>query len=173
MAFKPAETFPGVIDFTNIDTAAKVQPGFIVRGIDTASGQGAGEFIYLPGISGGTQFVGALVTYNPLKPSTSLATGAGALHNAIPLAVAMSAVTTAANYGWSQITGVATMKKTAVKVNPNVPIFVSATNGRITAAAASGKQVLDAVTVNAATVASATSTVQVLLNRPCSQSQVI
>ena len=71
MAFKPVETFQGVVDFTNIDTTKQVQPGFcIIRGIDTASGQGGGEFMYLPGVSGG-QVAGNLVTYNPLAPSAA------------------------------------------------------------------------------------------------------
>jgi hypothetical protein len=169
MAFKPVETFQGVIDFTNIDTSKKVQPGLIVRGVDTASGQGGGEFMYLPGVV--NTVIGSLVTYNPLTPSTTLAPNTA--HLAQPVAVAMAAVATAGNYGWYQISGVAAMKKTAVKVNPAVPIFLSATAGRIAPTVASGKQILCAISVNAATVASATSTVQVLINRSFAQGQVI
>lgn len=170
MAYKPAETFQGAVDFTNIDTTAKVSVGLICRGVDTASGQGGGEFIYLPGVSGG-QVVGNLVVYNPLKPSATLSPNTA--HLAEPLAVAMSAVGTAANYGWYQIAGVATVKKTATKVNPGVQIYLSATTGRVMATQASGKQVVNAISVNAATVASATSTIQVLINRPFAQGQVV
>jgi hypothetical protein len=169
MAFKPAETFQGVTDFTNIDTTKAVQPGFIVRGVDSASGQGGGEFMYLPGVA--STVVGSLVTYNPLKPSTTLAPNTANL--AQPVAVAMAAVATSTSYGWYQISGVATIKKTAVKVNPAVQIFLSGTAGRVMPTVASGKQIQSAISVNAATVASATSTIQVLINRPFAQGQKI
>jgi len=78
----------------------------------------------------------------------------------------MAANTGVATYGWYQITGVAAVKKTAVKVNPNVPVYMSATAGRLMPTIATAKALLGARTVNAATVASATSTVLVHINRP-------
>jgi hypothetical protein len=129
---------------------------------------GEGEFIYLPGVA--STVVGSLVVYNPLTPSTTLAPSTSNLGQ--PVAVAMS-VCTAGMFGWYQIAGVAVIKKTAVKVNPNVAIFLSATAGRVMPTVASGKEILNARTVNAATVASATSTIQVLLQRPFAEGQVI
>jgi hypothetical protein len=169
MAYKPAETFQGVVDFTNIDTSANrvVTVGLIVRGVDTASSKSGGEFIYLPGVASNT--VGSLVTYNPLSISTTTL-AASTVDQGVPLAVSMSANITTSSYSWYQITGVATIKKSAVKVSPNSKMFIG-TTGRVTAAIASGKTVLPSISVNAATVASATSTVQVFINRSFAQSR--
>lgn len=140
--------------------------GSIIRAYDASLGEG--EFIYLEGVA--STVLGSLVVYNNSAGTTTLAPNTA--HLAEPVAVAMSACT-AANFGWYQIGGIATLKKTAVKVSPNVPIFLSGTAGRIFPTATSGKQILNAITVNAATVASATSTVLVQINRPFAQGQVI
>jgi hypothetical protein len=140
--------------------------GSIIRAYDTTLGEG--EFIYLNGVA--STVVGSLVVYNPLAGSTTLAPSTKNL--AEPVAVAMGACT-AGNFGWYQITGVSVMKKTAVKVNPGVQIFLSATAGRVMSTVASGKEIQNAISVNAATVASATSTIQVLINRPFAQGQTI
>ena len=171
MAFKPAETFQGVVDFTNIDASANrvVTVGMIVRGIDTASGQGSGEFIYLPGVA--SLAVGSVVTYNPLKPSVTLAPHTGNLNS--PLAVAMSANASPTSYGWFQIAGVATISRiTGAKTSPSVPLYLSATAGSVQSVASAGKQIVNCVTVNAATVASATTTIQALINRPFAQGAI-
>lgn len=170
MAFKPAETFQGVVDFTNIDASANrvVQVGLIVRGIDTASGQGAGEFIYLPGVA--SLAVGSLVTYNPLAKTVTLAPHTANLNQ--PLAVSMTANTAATSYSWYQINGVAKIAKTATKISPAVPLYLSATAGQVSSTASAGKQVVNAISVNAATVASATATVQALVQRPFAQGAI-
>lgn len=170
MAYKPAVNQQGVVDFTNIDaSAARTVPvGTIVLGADTASGQGAGEFIYLPGVA--SLAVGALVTYNPLAKTVTLAPHTANLNS--PLAVSMTANTSATSYSWYQIEGVAKIAKTATKINPAVPIFLSATAGSVSSTASAGKQVVNCITVNAATVASATGTVQALINRPFAQGQI-
>jgi hypothetical protein len=77
-----------------------------------------------------------------------------------------------ANYGWYQIAGASVIKKTAVKVSPNVPVYQSATIGRMMSTAASGKELMNARSVNAATVLSATSTITVLTQRPFLQGAV-
>ena len=69
----------------------------------------------------------------------------------------MAANTSITTGSWYQVRGAAVIKKTAVKVSPNVKLYISGTAGRLMPTAASGKQVLDAITVNAATVLSATS----------------
>lgn len=172
MAYFPTESRLGLESFTNVDTATAVPLGTIVRGQDTASGQGGGEFIYLPGVSG--TVVGSLVTYQTGPAGSQKTTLApNTAHLAQPVAVAMAAPATTSNFGWYQIAGVAKIKKTAIKINPSVPIYLSGTAGRVMSTQASGKQVLGAITVNAATVASATSTVQVLINRSFAQGQVV
>ena len=143
--------------------------GTIVRAQDLASSLGEGEFVYLAGAANTT--VGSLVIWNSVAGTTTLSPNTA--HLGEPVAVAMSANTTATSYGWYQISGVARVKKTAVKVNPNVNIFLSATTGRVSSVVASGKEIVNAITVNAATVASATSTVLVSIMRPFAQGQVI
>lgn len=165
MAFKPLETIQGVVDFTNIDASANrtVTVGTVIRGVDALSGAGGGaEFIYLPGNA--SLITGALVSYNPVTKVVTLS--ANATKQGFPVAVAMSANTATTSYGWYQIAGVATIKKTAVKVSPGVRVYQSGTAGRIFSTSTTGEVILNAITVNAATVASATSTVQVLIQRP-------
>lgn len=140
--------------------------GTIIRAEDATLGEG--EFIYLEGCA--STKVGSLVIWNNSASTTTLAPSTAHLGESV--AVAMGACT-AGEFGWYQIGGVATVLKTAVKVSPNVPIFLSGTAGRIFPTATSGKEILNAVTVNAATVASATSTVLVQINRPFAQGQVI
>lgn len=165
---------PQITDISASSTPA-VPPGTIVRATDTTGGASttaygiAGEFIYLAGV--GSTTAGNLMTYNPSANTTTLCPSTAGL--AQPVCVAMSANTGVATYGWYQIAGVATIKKTAIKVSPNVAVWISGTAGRIFATATTGKQVLGARTVNAATIASATSTVLVLLNRPHAQGQII
>lgn len=140
--------------------------GTIVKAYDATLGEG--EFIYLGGVA--STKVGSLVIYNNSAGTTTLAPNTANLGE--PLAVAMSACT-ASGFGWYQISGVATILKTAVKVNPNVNVFLSATAGRIMPTVASGKELQNAITVNAATVASGTSTVLVQINRVFAQGQKI
>ena len=59
----------------------------------------------------------------------------------------------------------------AQAVNAQVPVYQSATVGRVMPTAASGKQVLGARSANLATVASTVSTVVVSINRPHLQGQ--
>lgn len=168
MAYVPSENKIGVTAFTQLDTTTGVPFGTIVRGNDTASGKGGGEFIYLPGTSG--TVVGSLVVYDPFVKSTTLTPNTANLGQ--PLAVAMAANNTTTSFGWYQIMGVAVVKKTAIKVGTNVAVFLSATIGRVTSSIGAGKQILNArAAPGATTAASATSTVQVLINRPFAQGQ--
>lgn len=167
MAYIPTESRLGLSNFTQIDTTAAYNMGVIVKGEDSADG--GGEFIYLQGVTALT--VGQMVTYNPRSGVVVLTPNTAGL--AQPVAVAMSANTIATSFGWFQIAGVATIKKTAVKVNPNVAVYQSATTGRIMSTAASGKQLLNARSVNSATVVSTTSTVRVLLDRSFLQGAVV
>ena len=139
--------------------------GTIVRAYDANNTLGEGEFIYLAGCS--STAVGNLVYYNNLAGSTTIVPNTASTN--YPVAVAMSA-NVKGQYGWYQITGVATILKTATKVSPSQKVAISSTAGRILGGSTAGKQVLNAISVNAATVASATSTVQVLIDRPFMES---
>ena len=166
MAYFPIESRLGVTAFTNKDTTTAVPFGTIVRGQDATLG--GGEFVYLPGVSGTK--VGSLVVYNPSAKTTTLCPSTANL--AQPLAVAMSANATTTNFGWYQVEGVATITKgTGGVVNANVAMYI-ASSGSVTATAAAGKQIVNARSVNTATVLSATSTVNVLINRPFAQGAI-
>lgn len=134
--------------------------GTIVRAYDSAAtALGEGEFIYLKGVV--STVVGSLVTYDPSNAVTVLCPSTVDLGQ--PIAVAMSA-NVAGQFGWYQVGGVAVIKKSAVKVVPGAKIYIG-TTGRVTGTIASGKELVGAISTNLATVASATSTVNVLINR--------
>lgn len=141
--------------------------GMVARYLDSVNGEG--EFILLSGVAG--TVVGSLVNYNQTTFTTTLNPNTANL--AQPVAVAMSANVATTTFGWYQISGVATIKKTAVKVNPNVALFQSATAGRVMPTVASGKELMGVRSANAATVASATSTITAILDRPHMQGQTI
>ena len=171
MAYSFTENRAGMLQIANTDsgvtmangTSAIPTPpntlGQVVRAFDPTYGEG--EFIMLVGVA--STVVGSLVTYNATTYQTTLS--ANTANQATPVAVAMSA-NTAGLFGWYQIGGLAVVKKTAVAVNAQVPVYQSATVGRVMPTAASGKQVLGARSANLATVASAVSTVIVSINRP-------
>jgi len=127
---------------------------------------GAGEFILLVGVASTT--VGSLVTYDGTTYQTTLA--ATTANQARPVAVAMSA-NTAGSFGWYQIEGTAVCaKSTSSNFAATVAVGVKST-GKV-GATGSGKEILGARTANAATVASATTTVNVVMNRPHLQGRI-
>lgn len=175
MAYKITEPRIGLPPVTSITSVASaglinttgVPVGTVVRAEDPTFGQG--EFIYLGGAT--NTVVGSLVTYNSLTGATTLTPNTANL--AQPVAVAMAANTTATGLGWYQIGGSAVIKKTAAAVVPNVAIWLTSTAGRVSSTIGTGKQILGARTINAATVAAGTSTVTVVLDRPHLQGQII
>ncbi len=149
-------------------TVANHPLGTVISAWDPSVGTAgaAGEFIYLRGID--STVVGSLVTYNASSYVTTLSPTT-AKHGA-PVAVAMSA-NVASQYGWYQIGGLAVVKKTAVAIAPQVLLYVSGTSGRVYATASAGKQINGMKSANPATIASATSTVLVMLDRPALESK--
>lgn len=137
--------------------------GFTVDAYDPT--YGGGTFVYLYGVA--SNVVGLVVTYNNLTGITTAVPNTANIGN--PLAVSMCANTSITTGSWYQIRGAAVIKKTAVKVSPNVKLYISGTAGRLMPTAASGKQVLDVITINAATVLSATSTITANINYPFAQ----
>lgn len=179
MAYSFTENRAGMLQIANTDSGiSTTSPAGVVTTIPTPPGTlgmvarafdptyGEGEFILLVGVA--STVVGSLVTYNATTYQTTLS--ANTANQATPVAVAMSA-NTAGLFGWYQIGGLAVVKKTAVAVNAQVPVYQSATVGRVMPTAASGKQVLGARSANLATVASTVSTVIVSINRPHLQGQ--
>jgi hypothetical protein len=138
--------------------------GQIERAFDPT--YGAGEFILLVGVASTT--VGSLVTYDGTTYQTTLC--ATTSNQARPVAIAMSA-NTAGLFGWYQIEGTAVVNKsTSSNFAPTVAFGVKST-GKV-GATGSGKEILGARTANAATVASATTTVNVVINRPHLQGRI-
>lgn len=168
--FVPTEPEIGIQPIGVSSTTQNHPVGKIVRAVDTTTttGAGGGEFIYLLGVA--STVVGSLVTYNQLTGVTALCPSTANL--AQPLAVAMSA-NVALAWGWYQIGGVTAIKKTAVKINPNVALFISATTGRVFSTATTGKAVLGCRSANTTTIASATSTINAIIDRPHAQGQII
>ena len=158
----------GAPAITNHDTSAKVPLGTIVKGYDPTYGEA--EFIYLLGV--GSTEVGFMVIYNATTYQTALVTVTNGKGKGNPVGVAMAA-TVAAEYGWYQISGNAVIKKTTVAALPQVPIFISATTGRMKTLLSAGQQILGAQTANLTTVVSTTSTVVVTINRPHTQGQIV
>jgi len=138
--------------------------GSVVRAFDPTYGEG--EFILLVGVASTT--VGSLVTYDGTTYQTILC--ATTSNQARPVAVAMSA-NTAGLFGWYQIEGTAVVNKsTSSSFAATVALGVKST-GKV-GATGSGKEILDARTANTATVASATTTVNVVMNRPHLQGRI-
>lgn len=157
----------GAQPIANTETTQKHVLGTTVRGWDPTYGEG--EFIYLLGVA--STIVGSVVKYNTTTWLTALITVANGGNKGVPVGVAMSA-NVASQYGWYQIAGNAVIKKTSVSVNPGVPIFISATAGRIKVLASAGQQILGAQTANLATIVTTTSTVVVSIARPHTQGQI-
>lgn len=157
----------GAPALANTGTVAQVPLGTINKFTDPTYGEG--EFIYLLGVA--STVVGSLVTYSPTTWQTALCPSTANLSQ--PVAVAMSA-NDASNYGWYQISGLAVIKKTAVKVDPagTRRVYISGTAGRIMQTSVAGKNILGAASANLATVTSTTSTVVVSINRPHAQGPI-
>jgi hypothetical protein len=146
---------------TTIPTPPAV-PGQIVKGFDPVYGMG--EFILLKGVA--STAVGSLVIFNTTNYTTTLCPVTANLGS--PVAISMTANTSSSNWSWYQIEGVAVVAKSAVVLANNVAIGVSST-GKV-GTSASGKQILGARTANS--TVSATTTVQLILNRPHLQGRV-
>jgi hypothetical protein len=162
----------GVAGSQPIATTSTVQNhpvGKIVTAKDPTLGEG--EFIYLKGVA--STVVGNVVTYVASTGATVLSLTSGVVNGGAPLAVAMSA-NVASQWGWYQIAGDATIKKTAVKVDPagTTKVYLSATSGRVMQTSVAGRQVIGARWITATTVTSTTSTAIATLNRPVQQGAI-
>lgn len=154
--------------YPNASSAAPSSPmklGMIVFADDPTYGEG--EFILLPGVA--STVVGSVVTYNTTAYTTALA--AVGTNKPQPIAIAMSANTSASTWGWYQISGVAVVKKTCT-----VSFAAGATLGVLTiglvAASGTGKEVEGALVAAVASATAGRTTVAVVMNRPRMQGRV-
>lgn len=167
--WKLADVVVGAQPIASTSTTQLHALGSEVTAVDTGStAYGVGKFIYLLGVA--STVAGSIVSYNATTYQTTLLPNTANLNT--PVAVAMSA-NVGSQYGWYQISGLAQILKTAVAVNPQVPIYISGTAGKVKSTAASGKQIVNAKSANLATVASGTSGITVLINRPHAQGAVL
>lgn len=175
MAFTIINSLPGYLPIAGTDTGyttangtalaiptPPMTPGMLVTATDPTFG--AGEFILMTGVA--SNIVGALVTYSANAYTPVLC--ANTANQAGPVAVSMVANTATTSWSWYQISGNATVKKTAVKVDPALAkkMTISATAGRVMQTSAAGKAILGAAAAATATVTSTTSTCVVTLDRP-------
>jgi hypothetical protein len=169
MAFAFQTPRIGMQPIATTSTVQNHPTGTIVHATDPTLG--SGEFIYLLGVI--NTVVGSLVTYVASTGVTVLSTTSGVVNGGAPLAVAMSA-NVASQWGWYQIAGDATIKKTAVKVDPagTTKVYLSATAGRVMQTSVAGRQVIGARWITATTVTSTTSTAIATLNRPVQQGAI-
>jgi hypothetical protein len=165
MAFIPVDQELGVQPIGLTSTTKNHPLGKIVKAVDSTLG--FGEFIYLLGAA--STVAGLVYSYNATTYQTTVLPSTGNLD--VPIAVAMSA-NVAAQYGWYQISGLATVLKSAVAVTPQAKVYISGTSGRLMPTSASGKMVIGAKYANLTTVTSTTSTAVMLLNRPTIQGQI-
>ena len=169
MAYVPSTPELGIQPIAAVPATGTVNHplGTVVTAYDSTLG--AGQFIYLYGVA--SNAIGQLVTYNQLTGIVTLAPNTA--HLGQPLAVSMSANTSTTTGSWYQVAGAAVIKKTATKVNPAVNLFLSGTAGSVFATATSGKEILNCISINAATVLSAVGTITAQIALPFAQGQVI
>lgn len=153
----------GAQGLTETSTTKKHPLGTIVKAKDPTYGEG--EFIYLQGVA--STVAGSVVTYNTVG-ATALCTVGGNVSK--PVAVAMSA-NVASQYGWYQISGVASGYKLATNsLAAGVAVGVK-TVGRISATG-SGKEILGATVYAAASATTGRTSVYVMIQRPHKQGRI-
>jgi hypothetical protein len=161
---------PGIANLPSV--ILEPQLGEVRQGWDTTLG--SAEFIYAKVPVSTAIAAGTLVIFTAGYVAAALPVLATSKNTAQTVAVCVNAVasSTSVQYTWFQISGQATVLKTAVTVAPNLTVFASGTAGRLKVLASAGGQILNARTANAATVTSTTSTVTLFINRPCMQGQI-
>lgn len=180
MAFSFVEPQLGYLQIANTDAgitppnqaAAIPTPpntlGQVVRAFDPTFGEG--EFILLLGVAGTT--VGAVVIWDSATYQTTLCPSTANL--ARPVGAAMSA-NLATTWGWYQIGGSATvLKQTNHQIAANLAVGISSSAGKIVASssAGAGKEIQGARKTTTGTVASATTTCVITINRPHMQGRI-
>lgn len=183
MAYSFVSPVMGCYDITTITTTApgvailpgtplEPQIGEIRQAVDSTLG--FAEFIYLKIPASTTLSAGNLVQWTggysaAILPVLATSKNTGHQVAVAPVAVASS---TSIQYGWFQISGQATVLKTAVAVAPDIVLYASATTGRVKVLTSAGGQITGLRSANTATVTTTTSSVTCYLNRPALQGQI-
>lgn len=184
MAYKFADNVIGAQDIGTLSTQA---PGTVVDGVGSFEPKlgeirkawddtlGAAEFIYLKVPASTAIPLGTVVQWTSGYTVAVLPVLATSKNTGVSVAVAPVAIASSddVQYGWFQIQGAAIVLKTAVQVTPTgVPVYASATAGRIKLLTSAGGQISGMRTFNSATVTTITSTVTVFMDRPRMQGQI-
>lgn len=151
-------------DLPSVTTAAQL--GQLLDAWD-ATTYGYGKFILLAVPTSTTVTVGLLYQWDKNYNVTLVPAGSTSKNTGVAVAVAYTAVTsnaTSVQYAWFLIQGQVAVLKTAVAASPQVPVYISATAGRIKVLSSAGQQILGARTQNTATVSAGQSTVNVYFN---------
>ena len=151
-------------DLPSVTTAAQL--GQLLDAWD-ATTYGYGKFILLAVPTSTTVTVGLLYQWDKNYNVTLVPVGSTSKNTGVAVAVAYTAVTsnaTSVQYAWFLIQGQVPVLKTAVAASPQVPVYISATAGRIKVLSSAGQQILGARTQNTATVSAGQSTVNVYFN---------
>lgn len=184
MAYYFSDTTIGAPDIQNVVTTAPGIAGLPSTGYEPQLGEirsgwdttlGAGEFIYLKIPAATAIPYGTVVQWTSGYTVAALPVLATSKNTGVKVAVAPVAIASndSVQYGWFQIQGAAIVLKTAVQVTPTgVPVYASATAGRIKLLTSAGGQITGMRTFNSATVTTTTSTVTVYLDRPSLQGQI-
>lgn len=130
---------------------------------------GAGRAVFVKHSVTCTQY--QMVHYDQVNATTALTPNTA--NTGRHFGIALAAASRGGLYGWVLVSGVCPVKKTAVAVAPNVTLYQSATTGRAMPTAASGKQLLGLRSVNAASVTSTVSIVNVQIAYAHIQGRVI
>jgi len=123
---------------TDVDTEQKFPAGTKVRGFDAALG--FGEFVYLKGLA--STAVGELVKFDESGVTTRATTGTRG-----PCAIALYANTSATQWSWYQVYGVAVGKTATVAAD--APVYATATAGTMDDAVSATNKVDGAITMTA------------------------
>lgn len=164
MAYTHNDVVIGAQPLTETSTTKRHNLGKIVTGVDPS--YGSGEFIYLLGVA--STAVGSVVTYDADTYQTVLSAVGGNIPR--PIAIAMSA-NVASQYGWYQISGVATVKKTCtISLAAGAAVGVLTTG--LIAGTGSGKEIAGAAVAGVASATAGRTTVRVMINRPRKQGRI-
>jgi hypothetical protein len=156
---------------TATSSTARHAVGSIIRAHDADGTLGGAEFIYLKGVA--STVVGSLVTWDGASagvPTYQTALCPSTANLAQPVAVAMSA-NVAGQFGWYQLSGNAVISTNGTLVAGPGPVYISATPGQVTSAAAAGKQILNMRNLTA-TGTPATNQAVVQMERPFAQGAI-
>lgn len=183
MAYKFSENVIGAgpIGYTTTAPGIAVLPGAVlepqlgeIRSAWDAT-LGWGEFIYLKVPVSTAITAGLLYQWTGDYTVAVLPVLATSKNTGHQVAVAVNSLTSDSanvNYGWFQISGKATVLKTAVQVLPDAKLYASATAGRVKVLTSAGGEITGMRNAAVTTVTSTTSTITAYLSRPAMQGQI-